>query len=146
MTIPTAPDMVSYALDYAARGWPVFPVKPNGKEPATHHGCKDATTNPNLIRDWWHMKPDANVAIATGSPGPDVLDVDLKPDASGYPAFRRLAREGLLVGGIALVRTPSGGTHVYYEGTEQGNGSLRRHLIDFRGKGGYVVADRKAHV
>ena len=48
-----------------------------------------------------------NVAIATGAPGPDVLDVDVKPDGSGFAAFNRLKQAGLLTGARALVRTPT---------------------------------------
>ena len=51
------------------------------------------------------------MAIATGAPGPDVLDVDVKPDGNGFAAFNRLKRAGLLTGAGALVRTPSGGLH-----------------------------------
>ena len=38
------------ALDYARRGWPVFPCRDGSKEPATRHGFKDATTDPGTIR------------------------------------------------------------------------------------------------
>ncbi len=71
------PDRVlDRALAYARHGWPVFPCVPGGKEPATRHGFRDASTDPGQIRHWWNRLPGANVAIATGSPGPDVLDVD----------------------------------------------------------------------
>ena len=82
----------------------------------------------------------ANVAIATGAPGPDVLDIDIKPDGDGWAAFNRLKAAGLLAGARALVRTPSGGLHSYYTGTAQRNGKLPRHHLDFRSAGGYVVA------
>lgn len=128
------------ALDYAARGWPVFPCKPGSKEPATSHGFKDATTDPDVIRHWWRRTPAANVAIATGAPAVDVLDVDVKPDGSGYAAFNRLKRAGLLTGALALVRTPSGGLHTYFVGTGQRCGALKRHFLDFKATGGYVLA------
>ena len=32
------------ALAYASWGWPVLPIVPNGKLPATAHGVHDATT------------------------------------------------------------------------------------------------------
>jgi hypothetical protein len=82
----------------------------------------------------------ANVSVATGAPGPDVLDVDVKPDGDGWAAFNRLKRAGLLAGAKALVRTPSGGLHSYYGGSGQRNGKLPRHHIDFRSAGGYVLA------
>lgn len=75
-------ELLAAALRYASAGWPVFPCTPDGtaapdhKAPLTAHGFKDATTDPARIRAWWHRWPDANVAIATGEPGPDVLDVD----------------------------------------------------------------------
>jgi len=84
------------------------------------------------------------VAIACGYPGPDVLDVDRHGDASGFPALRQLKAAGIVGQVAALVRTPSGGAHLYAPGSEQGNGSLRGHHIDFRSAGGYVLAPPSA--
>ena len=138
----TEPDPVrDRALDYARRGWPVFPCRPGSKEPATRHGFKDATTDPGQIRSWWHRQPDANVAIATGWPGPDVLDVDRRgPDGDGFTSYRRLAAAGLLRGVTAMVATPSGGLHAYFTGTAQGSGRLPSCNLDFKAAGGYVLA------
>jgi hypothetical protein len=80
------------------------------------------------------------VAIATGTPGPDVLDVDIHKNGSGFPAFRRLRHEGLVPDAIALVRTPSGGLHTYFTGTGQRDGHLADYHLDFRAQGGYVLA------
>jgi hypothetical protein len=128
------------ALRYAQAGWPVFPCITGEKAPATKHGFLDATTDPDKISWWWSRNPGRNVAIATGAPGPDVLDVDVHKQGSGFAAFNRLHREGLLDGASAYIRTPSGGLHAYFTGSEQGNGRLPRHHLDFRSKGGYVVA------
>jgi hypothetical protein len=136
----TAARVLAAALAYAAAGWPVFPCQAGAKAPLTVHGFKNASTAPAVIRAWWDRWPGANVAIATGAPGPDVLDVDVKPDGDGWPAFNRLSRAGLLGGARALVRTPSGGLHAYFAGTGQRNGKLARHHLDFRGAGGYVLA------
>jgi hypothetical protein len=136
-------DLVSAALAYADRGWPVFPCRPGGKEPAGHlvpTGVKMATTDESLIRSWWLQQPDANIGIATGWPGPDVLDVDVKPDGDGWPAYAELQHAGLIPDWPPLVTTPSGGLHVYFAGTQQRNSSLRGRHIDFRSAGGYVVA------
>jgi hypothetical protein len=132
------------ALVYATAGWRVFPCIPGEKVPATAHGVKDATTDPAQIRAWWARNPDRNVAIATGAPGPDVLDVDRHGGASGFPALRQLKAAGIVGRVAALVRTPSGGAHLYAPGSEQGNGSLRGHHIDFRSAGGYVLAPPSA--
>lgn len=128
------------ALAYAATEWPVFPCRPGEKVPDTPNGFKNSSTDPAVIRRWWQARPDRNVAIATGAPGPDVLDVDVKLDGSGFAAFNRLKRGGMLAGARALVRTPSGGLHVYYVGTSQPSGRLVRDFLDFKAAGGYVLA------
>jgi Bifunctional DNA primase/polymerase, N-terminal len=128
------------ALAYARAGWPVFPCRPGSKEPATRNGFHDASTGERQIREWWRRAPDRNVAIATGAPGPDVIDVDKYRDGSGFAAFSQLKRAGLVPDPLAVVRTPSGGFHAYYRGTEQRNGHLAAEHVDFRSQGGYVVA------
>jgi hypothetical protein len=142
--VNTGPEQPNPALAaarrYARANWPVFPCIPGEKVPATRHGFLEATTDPDKITWWWSRHPDRNVAIATGTPGPDVLDVDVRDDGSGFPAFNRLRREGLLDGASAYVRTPGGGLHAYFTGTEQGNGRLPGHHLDFRSRGGYIVA------
>jgi hypothetical protein len=131
---------LAQALAYARHGWPVFPCKPGSKEPATRHGFQDATTDPGRIRTWWTAMPGRNVAIATGAPGPDVLDVDVRPHGNGYSAFRRLRQAGLADGFLAVVATPGGGLHAYYPGTGQRSGRLPGQHLDFKAAGGYVVA------
>jgi hypothetical protein len=128
------------ALRYARANWPVFPCIPGEKVPATRHGFLDASTDTDKITWWWSRNPDRNVAIATGRPGPDVLDVDVRENGSGFAAFNRLLREGHLDGASAYVRTPSGGMHAYFTGSEQGNGRLPGHHLDFRSRGGYILA------
>ena len=133
------------ALAYAAYGWPVFPCRPGRKEPATRHGCLDATTDPDRIAWWWRRQPGANVAIATGLPGPDVLDVDQHGQAgNGFAALNRLVRAGLVRDAGAVVSTPGGGLHLYFEGTGQRSGKLPAHHLDFKAQGGYVLAPPSA--
>jgi hypothetical protein len=129
------------ALTYAARGWRVFPCQPGQKIPATTHGYLDATTDPDQITAWFTRHPGHNLAIATGAPGPDVLDVDQHgPAGNGFPGYARLRHAGLLDGATAWVRTPSGGLHVYFPGTTQRCGHLPGHHLDFRAAGGYILA------
>jgi len=137
---PASPAALARALAYARRGWPVFPCRPGGKEPDTPHGFKDATTDPEPITAWWTAEPSRNVAIATGAPGPDVLDVDVRPGGSGYQALRRLSHAGLAGVPAAAVATPSGGLHLYYLGSGQASGRLPGCHLDFKATGGYVLA------
>jgi len=132
---------ISQALAYARYGWPVFPCHPGGKEPATSHGFHDATTDPAMIRRWWERQPAANLAIATGLPGPDVLDVDDRgPAGNGFGAYSTLIKAGLLDGARTVVTTPSGGLHVYFTGSSQASGRLPQHHLDFKARGGYILA------
>ena len=124
---------------YARVGWPVFPVYPGEKIPAVKQGFLAATTDPDKIAYWWHKMPQANVGIATGAPGPDVVDVDVH-GVNGYRAWVRVQREGLASRPAAVIQTPSGGLHAYFAGTEQRNGHIATAGLDFRAAGGYVVA------
>ena len=129
------------ALAYARRGWPVFPCLPGQKIPATRHGFRDATTDEQQITEWFGRGQGWNLAIATGAPGPDVLDVDQHGQAgNGFRAFGKLRRAGLVNGAAAYVRTPAGGMHAYFTGSGQHNGRLPSHHLDFRSAGGYVVS------
>jgi hypothetical protein len=128
------------AVRCARRGWPVFPCKPGSKEPATRHGFHDATTDVGRVERFWARRPEMNVAIATGGDGPDVLDVDIAHGKPGYQSLHAATRAGLVPPPMGWVATPSGGMHLYYCGDYQRNGSLAEHGLDFRGKGGYVVA------
>jgi Bifunctional DNA primase/polymerase, N-terminal len=129
------------ALAYARCGWPIFPCLPSQKIPATAHGFRDATTDEQQITAWFGRGHAWNLAIATGAPGPDVLDIDQHGEAgNGYPAFGRLRRAGLADGAAAYVRTPAGGMHAYFTGSDQRNGRLPSHHLDFRSQGGYILA------
>jgi hypothetical protein len=132
-------DKMRAALAYASAGRPVFWCKPGSKQPATSRGFKDATTDPERITRVWTACPELNPATPTGEPGPDVLDVDVREGGSGYDALNRLKRAGLLTGAQALIRTPSGGLHVYFAGTDQQCGRLPDHHLDFKSRGGYVL-------
>lgn len=137
--------LLDAALTYAARGWPVFPIAPGTKVPlipghAGGRGVLDATTEIAQIEAWWAANPDANIGLATGAPGPDVLDVDVKTDGNGWDAFGELRKAGLADDVAIYVSTPSGGLHAYYTGSTQRNGRIPGKHIDYRGAGGYVLA------
>ena len=58
--------MLQEALSYAEYGLAVFPV--HGKVPFKNsHGVKDASTDPEQVRQNWALHPFANIAIACGA-------------------------------------------------------------------------------
>lgn len=131
------------ARDLAAAGLPVFPCVPGGKRPLVKRGFYDATTDPDRVAAWWERYLSANIGVPTGAwSGVVVVDVDVHGPVSGFAAFDRAGRAGLVGGWRLLVDTPSGGMHAYYPATPgvvQRSWQAARAGIDFRGDGGYVV-------
>ena len=132
------------ALDYASRGWSVFPLVPGAKNPLTANGFKDASSDPEQIRQWWTATPDANIGLPTGAVnGISVLDVDVKDGAPGEATLARLLdRVGCSLDGYAQVRTWSGGRHVVLAYSALARNSVRCYGdgLDGRNDGGYIVA------
>jgi hypothetical protein len=136
--IPSLPDR---AMEYADRGWPVFPLIPGGKTPATGHGFKDATTSRHIVREWWKANPNYNIGIATGhESGLVVFDFDVKKDQLGREAYVQLQKTHAL--DTLMSHTPSGGIHLlfHYDGDDIGNRAGIIPGLDIRGSGGYIVA------
>jgi hypothetical protein len=107
------------------------------------HGVKDATTNRAWVLAWWTRHPQANIGLATGHAF-DVLDID---GPSGAHAIRTLAAEHGLHSSGPLVRTGGGGWHFYLAPTGLGNVRPQGLAhVDWRGRGGYVVAPPSRHV
>lgn len=138
-------------LDYAARGWPVFPchwVGERRKRPLTAHGLHDASRDPAIIAGWWRRWPEALIGVPTGRAiGAVVLDVDVKDDrANGFDTLDTLGFA--ILPETPMVHTASGGLHLYFvapEGVDFRNtgGARGRGIgpgLDWRGTGGYVIA------
>lgn len=137
-TDPADNPVLQAALDYAARGLPVFPVRPD-KRPYTAHGFKDATTDQVRITRWWTDWPAALIAMPTGGQTDlHVIDVDVHSH-DGFQALKKLdfSREG-----VPCVATPSGGNHFYHR---LGGLVLKNSVgklgpgVDTRGEGGYII-------
>jgi hypothetical protein len=127
------------AIYYARCGIPVHPLRSSSKVPVTDHGVKDSTTDTRRIRSWWRRHPNHNIGLACGVIF-DVLDVDCKDDKPGYESLTRLRLAGITQGAWAAARTPTGGRHVLFAPSDDGNHSNGASGLDFRGIGGYVVA------
>jgi Bifunctional DNA primase/polymerase, N-terminal len=145
-----AADCLSYALQYAARGWPVFPVRAYGKAPLATlapNGVHTATTDTSQITKWWTTRPDANVAIATGTEARlGVLDIDTRND--GFASLDALVAQHTPFPATFSVCTGGGGRHYYFTfpaHAEFSNRAAARPGIDFKWSGGYVVAPPSVH-
>ena len=103
-------DLLAAALEFAARGLPVFPCLPRGKAPAVPRGFLSATTNPATIRRFW-TNPECNVAIPTGArSGFWALDVD---GAAGAATLRALEKKNGAIPKTREVIT-SRGRHAWF--------------------------------
>lgn len=100
--------LLEAALEYASRGWPIFPARQD-KRPYTDHGVLDATTNIRQIEEWWATWPTANVALDVGGAGMMVLDLDPGHD------MKELENNVGEIPNTRLVATsPRGGRHLYF--------------------------------
>ncbi|MEU2984949.1 bifunctional DNA primase/polymerase [Micromonospora aurantiaca] len=161
-------DLLTAALGHAARGWHVFPLRPDDKRPAfPDHAADDctgrdprcraghvgwearATTDPDRIRRAWSARP-YGIGLACGPSRLVVVDLDT-------PKTGRAGRDGLAVlaelaaahaatiDPTYTVTTGRGGTHLYYRHPDAGP-ALRNTagtlgpMVDTRAHGGYVVA------
>lgn len=129
--------LLAAALWYAGQGMPVFPCAPGRKRPATRHGLHDATTDVEQIRNWWAEQPQANIGLPTGLRY-DVIDVDGPAGYRSLAALKGDRRIPEVFRGRAF--TPRGGMHIFIDATGAGNRAGMVDGIDYRGKGGYVVA------
>lgn len=140
----TEPTTLDAALDYAARGWHVFPLKPQSKEPATRRGFYDATTNPEKLRRWFARGYPYNIGIRTGTPsGIFIFDADGETGARSlreleckYEPFPQ-----------APISTTGKGRHFWFKTDAPIPCSVGKVApdIDIRGDGGYVVAPPSIH-
>lgn len=141
-------DTLTFAQSYAALlGWRVFPIQPGTKVPlAGSHGCRDASSDPGQISQWFGDNPTRNLAIRTGprdqgGSGLFVVDIDVRH--GGEITWEYLSGEFGFPNTVSCV-TPSGGRHYYYiqeDGYDIPCSAGRLGPgVDIRAAGGYVLA------
>jgi len=153
------------ALNYAKRGWPVFPLhhpldgtcscgKPDCESPAKHprgdlvpRGLNEATTDLTTITKWWEQVPDANIGLRTGQiSGIVVVDVDAKN--GGIEFWRDLQDLNGRVDTLTSV-TGGGGQHLFFKAPAEELKSTTGKMapgIDTRAEGAYVVMPPSLHI
>jgi putative DNA primase/helicase len=99
------------AVQLAKRGWPVFPLRREGKEPLPGtRGFKDATTDPDRVKAWeWS---EANIGIRTGTPA-NLLVVDVDPRHDGDHGLYELEWAYGRLPQSVEAKTGGGGRHLY---------------------------------
>ncbi|MEU5939038.1 bifunctional DNA primase/polymerase [Micromonospora sp. NPDC047548] len=139
--------MLAAALAHAARGWHVFPLRPDDKRPAfPDHPADDctgrdprcraaghhlgweprATTDPDRIRRAWSTRP-YGIGLACGPSRLVVVDLD-RPKGDAGPGERDglavladlAAQHGAGIDATYTVTTGRGGTHLYYRHPDDG--------------------------
>lgn len=128
------------ALAWAQRGFSVFPLRENTREPAFEGSwLASATTDPASIRRMWTdpvLGTEHNYNIGCVCTDIVVVDVDVKNGKDGYNQYLQL-------GGTfetLVVRTTTGGFHCYFYGPDSSNAPLHPDGVDVRSHNGYVVA------
>jgi hypothetical protein len=104
-------DFLSAALDCAAYGLRVHPLKECGKTPILKGWQDKATTEAEALHQWASAHPDANAGIVTGAPS-GVIIIDMDARRGAYASLDIWKRQ---YGELPLsweVLTP-GGRHLY---------------------------------
>lgn len=143
---PPAEDMTPLqgALYMIRRGFRVFPLKPESKDPFTDDdkkagaieefcgGIHRATRNTNTVRRWFRLEPRLNYGVSMN--GRVGLDADV---ADGKPGIDTLLELGPLPNTLQIA-SARGGVHTIFGEHECGQADLGPGL-NVRSKGGYLV-------
>ena len=128
----------------AQQGLAVFPLTPGSTIPlpgqldccglSHRRGCLDALAHVGAARAWWRQHPQANIGLATGH-RVDVIDQD---GTGGAVSWCRGTDWPDVLGVVSTPRP--GGVHRYIRATGYQNGAGIAPGLDYRGRGGYVLA------
>ena len=141
---------LAHALDYAAHGLPVLPIKPGEKRPPMAGWQNHATTDEPTIENWFTgLYADHGVGIATGGTI-FALDIDVSDGKQGDESLADLELRHGRLPDTATVLTGSGGQHRYF--TIPAGVTIRNNAstalgpgLDIRGEGGQCVAPPTIH-
>ena len=145
--------LLSYALHYAALGWPVLPlhtIRPDGrcscgevscrtpgKHPRTARGQDEASSDPEVIRRWWQRWPAANIGVRADLAGLAVIDIDPRNGGSVEALPEPLD--------TLAARTGGGGWHLFVKAPELAAFPSKLATgIDIKHHG-YVVVEPSMH-
>jgi hypothetical protein len=160
-------DTLRAALEYAAKGWYIFPlhsIDENGHCTCGSETCTDAGKHPrrelvpkglkaasrdlSLIERWFHIEGEpSNIGIATGEiSGITVIDIDIGDGKGGAESWQEIVTEHGEVQTL-MASTGSGGVHMIflYNSALKTASNVLGKGIDCRNDGGYIVAAPGRH-
>ena len=126
------------ALAWAERGFPVFPLAPNTKEPLHLDWPSVATTDRDTIVRLWRdpvLQVEQDYNIGTLCNDMVVVDVDVKDGKDGHNQYMQLGGHYETL----VVQTPTNGYHCYFVGPDSSNAPIAAD-VDIRSHNGFVVA------
>ncbi len=128
--------MFQAARSFLEQGLRPVPMKPHQKRPLiSWREYQDRSPTLAEITRWWFEHPDAWVGLVTGA-GSRLIVVDVDPRNGG-------SLDGLdIPPGAPIVRTPSGGTHIWlaHPGTGRIASRTIRPGVDVKGDGGIAIS------
>ena len=158
------PTHLDAALNYAERGWPIFPLhgikngactcgKPEcgnaGKHPLTKNGFKDATSDARQIREWFARWPDANLGAAMGTTGNGHFGIDTDPRHGGDKTLSEVTAKLGPLPRTLVTLTGGGGSHHWFACRGVAFKSKANALgpgLDLKAEGGYLILPPSAHI
>ena len=152
------PKILDAINEHIHAGLNILPVKPGVKIPRTEHGFKDSTNDLDTFMKSY--RPGDNIGIETGKKNNLYLfDFDVEKDKNGRPVlkdgkavqlgFKAFCKKFHIKDSndprlkTRMVRTQSGGLHIYYK-LPPGKEPLSRSIgilphVDLLGEGGFAV-------
>jgi putative DNA primase/helicase len=151
--------MLDAALDYAAKGWPVFPCSPDDKRALIKEWQNVASVDAAQITAWWTKWPKAMIGSLQGANGCFAIDLDILNKDTGEifepeDLKAALEEEACALPSTRIATTGSGGWHVYLRipaGASVPRKIRKLPQIDICGEKGYTIlppsqrADGKAY-
>ena len=136
------------AIEYAARGWFVFPLLPRSKAPATTNGFKAASDRPEVIKSLWGSRTNLNIGLSTGNISQCwILDVDA--DKGGLESIEKWENKYGSLPDTLTSKTGGGGKHYFFKIPNgmniPSNANKLSPGIDLRGTGGYAAIPPSVH-
>ena len=124
------------ALNFADRGWRVFPLRTNSKIPITKNGHLNAASDPHQIELWWSDNPDANIGLSLAPSGLVAVDVDSYKDDCEWDTFRN----GREFDPQFIQRSARGGHHYLFTALDGQSFSNPCRGVEIKHKG-YIVLE-----